>query len=74
MYSLRASFSSADAKVDVTLLDSLEEREGYELLGWSTERNATTPEYAPGAVYQMGVDERNLHLYAVWKRKSSRLK
>lgn len=69
MYNLSVSFSSPDDKVNVTLLDSLVERQGYELLGWSTDANATTPEYAPGAVYQMGIDERNLLLYAVWKRK-----
>ncbi len=42
-------------------------REGYEFLGWSTNKQATTAQYTPGSTYTAQTD---LELYAIWKAKS----
>lgn len=39
-----------------------------ELLGWSTNSSATTPDYLPGATY---IPTENTVLYAVWKSEGS---
>lgn len=41
-------------------------RQGYTFLGWSTDKNATTSQYAPGQVYACS-NIGNKTLYAVWK-------
>lgn len=38
-------------------------RTGYNFLGWTTNKNATSAQYQPGSIY---TDEGNRTLYAVW--------
>lgn len=42
------------------------EREGYMFLGWSTDKDASKPEYRVGEYYY---GEEDLYLYAVWREK-----
>ncbi len=39
-------------------------RDGYNFLGWSTDKNATEPDYLPGDTYS---ENKDVTLYAVWK-------
>lgn len=49
--------------VAVTLTGETPERAGYNFVGWSTKKNATTAEYLPGDSYAVDGDTT---LYAVW--------
>lgn len=40
-------------------------RSGYEFIGWSTDKNATTAEYQPGSEIELTKD---ITLYAVWEK------
>ena len=51
--------------IPINLDTKVPERIGYEFLGWATYKEATTPEYQPGDVYDKNAD---LVLYAVWKK------
>lgn len=51
--------------IPINLDTKVPERVGYEFLGWATYKEATTPEYQPGDVYDKNAD---LVLYAVWKK------
>ncbi|MBE5861167.1 MAG: hypothetical protein E7301_13740 [Butyrivibrio sp.] len=43
-------------------------REGYEFIGWSTDKNATTPEYAKDVTDEkIAAKQKVTTLYAVWK-------
>ena len=52
--------------VPCNLTDEIPTREGYTFRGWSTNREAVTVDYQPGARYT--ADER-LRLYAVWEQQ-----
>lgn len=52
----------------LTLSKTIPTRKGYEFLGWSANKNATSPTYLPGGSY--GADA-NITMYAVWKRKGT---
>lgn len=41
---------------------------GYRFLGWSTDQNATTPEYVDEGVYTSDLTEGSITLYAVWDK------
>lgn len=42
-------------------------KSSYVFLGWSTNQNAVTPEYQPGALFKLkGVSAQTTTLYAVW--------
>lgn len=50
------------------------EVEGYNFLGWSTEQNATTPEFTDGEVLNRNLTSTNgatVNLYAIWEAKPS---
>ena len=49
----------------VTLTASEPVRDGYNFLGWSTDSNATEPEYLPGDTYS---ENKDITLYAVWEK------
>ena len=50
--------------IDLAVTDTVPEREGYTFLGWSTDKNATAPEYESGATYSKN---SSATLYAVWQ-------
>ncbi|MBC8570621.1 MBG domain-containing protein [Zongyangia hominis] len=52
----------------VILAGDIFTREGYDLLGWSTKKQATEPDYLPGDEFTIVNDTE--HLYAVWKRQT----
>lgn len=56
--------------IAINLDTKVPERDGYEFLGWATHREATTPEYQPGDLYDNNAD---LVLYAVWKKARFRV-
>ena len=49
----------------VTITSSQPTRDGYHLLGWSTNSNSTTAEYLPGNTYNIN---GSITLYAVWQK------
>ena len=49
---------------EATITRNYPTRDGYRLLGWSTNKNATSPEYTGGATYY---GKQDLKLYAVWE-------
>lgn len=49
----------------LTLSSTRPTRTGYEFVGWSTDKNATTAQYQPNSQY---TNNANATLYAVWKR------
>ena len=49
----------------VTLPTVIPERYGYRFLGWSRDRTASTPSFAPGGLWQENAD---VTLYAVWEK------
>ena len=51
----------------LTLTDKAPTREGYEFIGWSTDRNATTAAYVAGGSYTAN---ESATLYAVWEKES----
>ena len=51
---------------NLTLSAKRPSREGYTFLGWATDKNASTAEYQPGAVYTANAE---LTLFAVWQIK-----
>ena len=57
-----------EKKVNLTLTNSIPQRYGYKFLGWSTDKNATEPEYYPGGLFTV---DQNTTLYAVWERDES---
>ena len=48
---------------NLTLSDIKPTRSGYSFLGWSTNRNAITPEYSAGDIFEVNADTT---LYAIW--------
>ena len=43
-------------------------RAGYEFMGWSTDKDANTPDYADGAqIINLGAPYSTVELYAIWK-------
>ena len=48
----------------ITLSDTIPTRTGYAFLGWSTNKNATQPNYNPGDEYSAN---SNITLYALWR-------
>ena len=52
---------------NLTLRTSVPVRDGYDFLGWASNKNATASEYDPGASYTANKD---ITLYAVWKRST----
>ena len=57
-----------EKNVDLTLSAYVPVKYGYKFLGWSTDKNATEPEYTSGGLYTVN---RNITLYAVWERDES---
>jgi len=53
--------------INVNLDGNKPSRNGYEFLGWATNKGATTGEYQPGDIYTKNA---NLKLYAVWKESN----
>ena len=53
--------------VDLTLSKTKPTRDGYDFLGWSTNKSATTATYAAGGKY---TSNSGTTLYAVWKQTS----
>ena len=51
---------------DITLSTTKPSRTGYTFIGWSTNKNSSTAEYQPGAIYS---NNESVTLYAVWKAK-----
>ena len=49
---------------DLTLSSDKPTRDGYTFLGWSTDKNATSPTYGSNGIYDIDSD---ITLYAVWK-------
>ncbi|MDD6188733.1 MAG: S8 family serine peptidase [Clostridiales bacterium] len=52
------------------LSDDIPVREGYTFAGWSTDREAESPEYAPGGEY---LADEDITLYALWRANTYRL-
>lgn len=50
----------------ISLSNVVPTRQGYTFLGWSTNKNATTSQYAPGQTYACS-NIGNKTLYAIWK-------
>ncbi len=50
--------------IDLIISDQIPTRGGYTFIGWSTNKDATTPEYLIGDKY---TDNSSITLYAVWK-------
>ena len=57
--------------VDITLSTKKPVKDGYSFVGWSTDKNAASAQYAPGAKISENSD---LTLYAVWKANSYTVK
>ena len=55
---------------DLTLSTTKPKRTGYTFLGWSTNKNATTAEYAAGGTYKKNEAAK---LYAVWQVNSLKI-
>ena len=51
-----------------TLNSEIPKRNGYAFLGWSTDKNATEPEYSAGEEIR---SDKDITLYAVWKEDAS---
>ena len=49
---------------DCTLISTIPTRNGYDFVGWNTNKDATTAQYQPGDKYS---DESDITLYAIWK-------
>ena len=49
----------------LTILDNLYKREGYQFMGWNTNNSGTGETYKPGQVITL---EKNINLYAQWKK------
>jgi uncharacterized repeat protein (TIGR02543 family) len=56
--------------VDLKLSTMIIEREGYDFLGWSTNKSATTAEYSCGAMYKANA---SVKLYAIFAKKTYRI-
>ena len=52
---------------DITLSTTKPSKTGYTFIGWSTNKNSSTAEYQPGAIYS---NNESVTLYAVWKINS----
>lgn len=52
----------------MTILDNLYKREGYQFIGWNTNNSGTGETYKPGQVITL---EKNINLYAQWKKTIS---
>lgn len=61
---LYAQWSTSTVVGSVQLPTYSGTKAGYKFVGWSTDSNATTPQYSPGAQY---TPSKNTDLYAVWK-------
>ena len=48
-------------------------RAGYTFLGWSTDRNASSPEYVRGNLLPAPADDTGYVLYAIWKINSNKV-
>jgi len=47
-------------------------RDGYDFLGWSTNKDATTPEYtSTSEIKTIDIENSNVTLYAIWKEKEA---
>lgn len=57
-----------EKKVDLVLTNYVPVKYGYKFLGWSTDKNATAPEYTSGGRYTA---DCNTTLYAVWEKDYS---
>lgn len=55
-------------KNDIILSTVVPKKEGYDFLGWSTDKNATTATYKSGSTYS---SNSNVTLYAIWKKNTS---
>jgi hypothetical protein len=62
------SSQTKEKKTDLILTKSVPQRYGYKFLGWSTNKNATKPEYYPGGLFTI---DSNTTLYAVWEKDYS---
>lgn len=60
------SLQKSEKSSQAVLSSAVPQREGYEFLGWSPDRNAKTAQYRSGDVIAVGEDD--ITLYAVWKR------
>ena len=59
---------SKEKRTDMVLTNAVPRRYGYKFLGWSTDKNATEPEYYSGGLFTV---DSNTTLYAVWEKDYS---
>jgi len=59
---------SIPTNTSIALSNIIPTRDGYDFLGWSFDRYATTATYQPGGLFNIGVGHKRL--YAIWQQST----